>query len=79
MRPETPATWAASEFDLFLNALAAEGRAAYLLDDGVELRPVVERLSAGGRLQVVASLPGVYFEPTGGSRNLNLTLYRIAN
>jgi hypothetical protein len=57
--------------------MQAEGRAVYLLDDGVELGPVVARLQREGRLEAVARLPGVYFEPTGGSSNLDLTLYLV--
>ena len=54
-------------------------REVYLLEDGVELRPVVERLRMEGRLMEAAALPGVYFEAaSGGSENLDLTLYRIA-
>jgi hypothetical protein len=72
-----PADWSDVEFDSFLGAMRAAGRAVYLLDDGVELRPRVERLRTQGRLSEIARLPGVYFEPTGGSRNLDLSLYRI--
>jgi hypothetical protein len=70
-----PAAWTAAQFDEFIEAMQAASRPVYLLDDGVELAPVVERLRAEGRLREAARLPGVYFEPTGGSENLDLALY----
>jgi hypothetical protein len=72
-----PAAWTAAEFHRFLAAMRAEGRTVYLLDDGVELAPVVARLEREGRLEAITRLPGVYFEPTGGSSNLDLILYRV--
>jgi hypothetical protein len=72
-----PATWSDDEFERFLAAMQAAGREVYLLDDGLELQPAVERLRAEDRLSEAARLPGVYYVVGGGSRNIDLPLYRI--
>jgi 4-amino-4-deoxy-L-arabinose transferase-like glycosyltransferase len=72
-----PAPWTAEEFVRFVHLMAAEGRAVYLLDDGVEMRPTLD--AARERLSVskVDELFLPYYLAGGDSRDRFVTLYLV--
>ena len=72
-----PAPWTADEFVRFVHLMAAEGRAVYLLDDGVEMQPTLE--TAHERLSVspVGELFLPYYLAGGDSRDRFVVLYLV--
>jgi hypothetical protein len=55
-QPFYPGGWREVEFDQFLTRLAEDSVPVFLLDDGPVVRAVIERLTASGRLRLVARL-----------------------
>jgi hypothetical protein len=72
-----PAPWSESELSRWIDALRAEGRAFYLLDDGEEMRPLLERLEGRYQLRSVAILGLPYFSVGGGSLPWPARLYEV--
>lgn len=67
-----PADWTAEEWSTVIEALQAQGRPVYLLDDGQALPPVLEATNHEFGLTPVAVLDvPVYGDPTGVSRTLS--------
>ncbi len=69
-----PGDWSAAELEAFLDAMAASGRPAYVLEDGSEQDAALARLQAGGKLEPICALS----VPLYGERDqLSGMLYRI--
>jgi len=72
-----PAPWTADEFVRFVHLMAAEGRAVYLLDDGVEMRPTLDAARERLRVSKVGELFLPYYLAGGDSRDRFVTLYLV--
>ncbi|GIV83054.1 MAG: hypothetical protein KatS3mg052_0061 [Candidatus Roseilinea sp.] len=73
-----PAVWTPDELVRFVDALHAEGRPVFLLDDGAELRASLATLRARYALREVGRLDLPYYEAVGGgSQNRRVPLFEI--
>ncbi len=73
-----PAVWTQDELIRFVDALHAEGRPVFLLDDGAELRASLATLRARYALREVGRLDVPYYEAIGGgSQNRRVPLFEI--
>ncbi|BCX02541.1 MAG: hypothetical protein KatS3mg053_0479 [Candidatus Roseilinea sp.] len=73
-----PAGWTSDELIHFVDALHAEGRPVFLLDDGAELRATLATLRARYALREVGRLDVPYYEAIGGgSQNRRVPLFKI--
>ncbi|MFC1465396.1 MAG: glycosyltransferase family 39 protein [Candidatus Brachytrichaceae bacterium NZ_4S206] len=73
-----PAGWTAGELTRFVDALHAEGRPVFLLNDGAELREALATLHAHYALREVGRLDVPYYEAIGGgSQNRRVPLFTI--
>ncbi|MGB4976620.1 MAG: hypothetical protein WBR35_07770, partial [Anaerolineae bacterium] len=74
-RSVRPADWTSAQWATVIETLHAQGRAVYLLDDGVDLAPVLEATGRQFGLTPVALLDvPVYGDPDRVSR----TLFRVS-
>jgi hypothetical protein len=74
-----PAGWTADELARFVEALHAQGRPVFALDDGEELGEALQVLRARYGLAEVVRLDVPYYDAVGGgSRNRRVSLYHIA-
>jgi hypothetical protein len=72
-----PGDWDVTQGLTFVEGLLARGRPVYVLDDGVALQPLLERLRTQRQLTEVERLPLPYFYPGGGSLNQDVVLYQV--
>lgn len=73
-----PAAWTPDELIRFVDALHAEGRPVFVLDDGAELRVSLATLRARYALREVGRLDVPYYEAIGGgSQNRRAPLFEI--
>jgi hypothetical protein len=77
-----PAPWREEELAVWVDALLAEGRPFYVLDDGEEMGPVLRtlvrwRLEGRYRLREVKTLNLPYFALGGGNLPRTAVLYRV--
>jgi len=72
-----PSPWTEAELYAWTDALLAQGRPFYLLDDGEEMPPLIERMSLRYRLQPVALLGLPYFALGGGNLPRPARLYEV--
>ncbi len=73
-----PAVWTPDELIRFVDALHAEGRPVFLLDDSAELRASLATLRARYALREVGRLDVPYYEAIGGgSQNRRAPLFAI--
>jgi hypothetical protein len=72
-----PAGWTSGELQTFVQAMRAEGRPVYMLDDGIEVQAPLQTLAATYRLNPVTELPLPYFFVGGGSENRDVILYEV--
>jgi hypothetical protein len=72
-----PGDWDVAQGQVFVEGLLARGRPVYVLDDGVALVPLLERLRGQRWLVEVERLPLPYFYPGGGSLNQDVILYQV--
>ncbi|MFN4294776.1 MAG: hypothetical protein ACK4JD_11665 [Thermoflexales bacterium] len=73
-----PAAWTPDELIRFVDALHAEGRPVFLLDDSAELRASLATLRARYALREVGRLDVPYYEAIGGgSQNRRAPLFEI--
>ena len=72
-----PAPWTADEFVHFVQLMSAMGRAVYLLDDGMEMQPILEAAREQLSVAQVDELFLPYYLPGGDSRDRFVTLYLI--
>ncbi|HIP96286.1 MAG TPA: hypothetical protein EYH32_03625 [Anaerolineae bacterium] len=72
-----PAPWAADEFVRFVHLMAAEGRAVYLLDDGMEMQPTLDVARERLNVSKVGELFLPYYLAGGNSRDRFVTLYLV--
>jgi hypothetical protein len=72
-----PTPWTDEELYAWTDALLAEGRPFYLLDDGEEMPPLLERMSPRYRLSPVSSLSLPYFALGGGGLPRPARLYQV--
>ncbi|MDY7040063.1 MAG: glycosyltransferase family 39 protein [Chloroflexota bacterium] len=72
-----PAPWTADEFVRFVHLMATEGRAVYLLDDGVEMQPVLETAREWLRMSEAGELFLPYYLAGGDSRDRFVILYLV--
>jgi hypothetical protein len=72
-----PAPWTDEELYTWTDALLAQGRPFYLLDDGEEMPPLLERMEPRYRLQLAATLGLPYFALGGGGLPRPARLYEV--
>ncbi len=72
-----PAPWSKDELYVWVDALLAEGRPFYVLDDGEEMAPVLRNLGERYRLRSVTTLELPYFALGGGNLPRPATLYSV--
>lgn len=73
-----PAGWTPDELTRFVDALHAEGRPVFVLDDGAELQEALATLLAHYALREVGRLDVPYYEAIGGgSQNRRVPLFKI--
>ncbi|MCR4407171.1 MAG: glycosyltransferase family 39 protein [Anaerolineae bacterium] len=72
-----PAPWSADEFVHFVQLMSAAGRAIYLLDDGVEMEPILETVRERLSVAQVGELFLPYYLPGGDSRDRFVNLYLV--
>jgi len=72
-----PSPWTDEELYAWTDALLAQGRPFYLLDDGEEMPPLIERMNTRYRLQPVALLGLPYFALGGGGLPRPARLYEV--
>lgn len=72
-----PATWKATELVRFIRAVKAEGKPAYLLFDGDELRGTIDTLQFNFRMTEIGRFDMPYYFYGGGSENRKVPLYRL--
>jgi hypothetical protein len=72
-----PTPWTDKELYAWTDALLAQGRPFYLLDDGEEMPPLIERMEPRYRLQPVATLGLPYFALGGGGLPRPARLYEV--
>ncbi|MCS6846430.1 MAG: hypothetical protein RMN52_01790 [Anaerolineae bacterium] len=73
-----PAGWTPDELTRFVDALHAQGRPVFLLDDGAELQEALATLRARYALREVGRLDVPYYEAVGGgSQNRRVPLFKI--
>lgn len=73
-----PAGWTPDELTHFVDALHAEGRPVFLLDDGAELQEALATLRARYALREAGRLDMPYYEAVGGgSQNRRAPLFKI--
>jgi hypothetical protein len=72
-----PTPWTDQELYAWTDALLAQGRPFYLLDDGEEMPPLIERMEPRYRLQPVAVLGLPYFALGGGGLPRPARLYEV--
>jgi hypothetical protein len=72
-----PTPWTDDELFAWTDALHARGRPFYLLDDGEEMPPLLDRLEPRYRLRPVATLGLPYFALGGGGLPRPAQLYEV--
>jgi hypothetical protein len=72
-----PTPWTDRELYRWIEALSAQNRAFYVLDDGEEMADVLTLLEGRYRVQHVATLGLPYFAIGGGNLPRNARLYRV--
>lgn len=72
-----PTPWTDQELYAWTDALLDEGRPFYVLDDGEEMPPLLERLEAQYRLRPITTLGLPYFALGGGSLPRPARLYEV--
>jgi hypothetical protein len=72
-----PAPWSQGELYVWVDALWAEGRPFYVLDDGEEMGPVLRNLEERYPLRAVTTLNLPYFALGGGNLPQTATLYSV--
>lgn len=72
-----PAPWTEDELYAWIEALQAQGRACYMLDDGEEMAAVLARIEARYTLRRVQALELPYFALGGGNLPRKAVLYRV--
>jgi hypothetical protein len=72
-----PTPWTDDELNAWTDALWAAGRPFYILDDGEEMPPLIERLETRYDLQPVATLGLPYFALGGGGLPRAAQLYEV--
>jgi len=72
-----PAPWTEEEFVRFLHLMADEGRAVYLLEDGVEIKTTLAIARQRCNVSLVGELFLPYYLPGGDSRDRFVALYLV--
>jgi hypothetical protein len=72
-----PAPWSKDELYVWVDALLAEGRPFYVLDDGEEMGPVLRNLQEHYQLRTITTLELPYFALGGGNLPRPATLYSV--
>jgi hypothetical protein len=72
-----PAPWTEAELRTWVDALQSRERPFYVLDDGEEMLPVLERLRAHYVVRPIETLNLPYFALGGGNLPRSAVLYRV--